>query len=328
MGNETSSNSASSKSKRGSREAKAEPPPPTLALVFGSHGVGKRSVWTQAITRRRDGFRVAYDDAVTGTVTGRQSMRVETAEVEGVLVESVFAAIDDATSTILTARFKQTRVFVLVYDVCDRESFLDVTAQNSSMDLLALIQATRRSFPSRKQKVFLVGNKIDEYADRGVWDYGDVSPSSSPSSPTSSSSSSSPSSSSSSSSSSSVENKTKKHLHAEEDEEEDGEEEKADFGGAPGVAPAAAASAAGRVAALEALNHWHPRPGCTLGKQARLALRARLRTTGRQRQVSRDEGRAVAMQHDLLFFETSACSGDGVSVIRRALEAMHAEQRE
>ena len=90
----------------------------TRVLVFGSSGVGKRSVWMQALTGKHE-FDVEY--AGDNRAGSRLSMQVETAEMDGVPVESVFASCDDATSTILTARFRQVGwLFAAeaMYDAC------------------------------------------------------------------------------------------------------------------------------------------------------------------------------------------------------------------
>ena len=219
-------------------------------MVFGSPGVGKRSVWLQAVTKSDD-FSVAYESGEAN----RQSMRIKTSVLDGVTIQSVFASCENATDTILTARFKQARVFVLVFDVCDRESFLDVTAASTNMDVLSMIQATRRDFPSKQQKIFLVGNKTDAYSDRELW-----------------------------------ENEA-------------------------------------RAEVVAALNKWQAPDGCRLGKISRAALRYRLKTSGRKREVSRDEARNLAVKADMLYFETSAVTGDGVAAIREALEEVHFERQ-
>lgn len=252
MGNENSSPKKNTK-KGGGGGGGGPQKDPTSVLVFGSPGVGKRSVWLQAVTNSDDGFSVAYDDS--GESNRQQSMRIKTSVVGGVTVQSVFASCENATDTILTARFKQARVFVLVFDVCDRESFLDVTAASTNMDVLSMIQATRRDFPSKQQKIFLVGNKTDAYGDREVWD------------------------------------------------------------------------SAANAEAVESLNKWRAPDGCRLGKISRAALRHRLKTSGRKREVSRDEARNLAVKADMLYFETSAVTGEGVAAIREALEEVHFERQ-
>ena len=165
MGNDTSS---PSKGKGGDRSSSGSNPVPRSCsvLVVGSPGVGKRSLWRQILTGTSD-FSVAYDESA---ISGADSIHTQTDAFGDVALETVFASCENATSTIHTARFKQTRVFILVYDLCDRESFLNVTATGSQFDVLYAILGYVKDHPSRKQKVFLVGNKCDAYQDAEVWD--------------------------------------------------------------------------------------------------------------------------------------------------------------
>ena len=130
MGNEPSSES---KAQASPRQAS-----PTVALVFGTRGVGKHSVWLQAVTGKTN-FNPDYLEQ-SPDENEKPSAFIE--QVGDTKVESIFCVLEGHVSTQVSTHFKHARIFVLVYDVCDRESFLTATAHKTSMDLLVQIQVS------------------------------------------------------------------------------------------------------------------------------------------------------------------------------------------
>jgi len=158
MGNDTSSPRKDKESKTGSGRPSA-----VEILIFGSHGVGKRSLWRKVL------FPDAEFDPMFNDTTALE-LEVNVSRVsDSLMVSSTFASSEFATSTHSTAKFKQAAAFVLVYDVCDRESFESMISTGTEHGLLTTIEDSQKKTPSRSRKVLLVANKVDEYTDEDVW---------------------------------------------------------------------------------------------------------------------------------------------------------------
>lgn len=117
-------------------------------VLVGSAGVGKTCVCEQKINK--NDFTREYSPSKGMDI---YSMAADHREVR------IFVSAGTQRVTIGTAYFKSASCFILMYDVCDQKSFRECKNQ---------LNLVTRHGPATRPPIFMIGNKIDEYADP-VW---------------------------------------------------------------------------------------------------------------------------------------------------------------